>query len=77
MPLYIQALYFLINSTFVIENMHKSPQAGNKLEGVLRETLLEISHGKTDPFHRVVADVVEEITAPDERIHKKTEKLNE
>ena len=47
--------------------MDKPPRAGKKLEGILKETLFEISQGKKDPFHMVVADVLEEITAPEER----------
>ena len=47
--------------------MDKPPQAGKKLEGILKETLFEISQGKKDPFHLVVADVLEEITAPEEK----------
>lgn len=47
--------------------MDKTPRTGKKLEGILKETLFEISQGKKDPFHMVVADVLEEITAPEER----------
>lgn len=46
--------------------MDKPPRADRKLEGILKETLFEISQGKKDPFHMVVADVLEEITAPGE-----------
>lgn len=44
--------------------MDKPPRTGKKLEGILKETLFEISQGKKDPFHIVVADVLEEIAAP-------------
>ena len=57
--------------------MDKPPGSGKKLEGILKETLFEISRGKNDPFHRVVADVVEEITLPEERIRNKKENSND
>lgn len=47
--------------------MDKPPRSDRKLEGILKETLFEISQGKKDPFHIVVADVLEEIAAPVER----------
>ncbi len=54
--------------------MDKPRQAGKNLEGILRETLEEISQGKTDLFHRVVAEVLEEVAAPSERADDKTVK---
>lgn len=54
--------------------MDKPPRADKKLEGILKETLFEISQEKKDPFHLVVADVLEEITAPEERNDGDTEK---
>ncbi|GEM_PF-2111388 len=47
--------------------MDKHPRADRRLECLLKETLFEISQGKKDPFHTVVADVLEEITAPGEK----------
>jgi hypothetical protein len=41
--------------------MDKNRQPGKKLQGILREALEEISLGKTDLFHRVVAEVLEEV----------------
>lgn len=54
--------------------MYKPTQAGKNLEGILRETLEEISRGKTDLFHRVVAEVLEEVAVPNERADDKTVK---
>ncbi len=54
--------------------MDKPPRADRKLEGILKETLFEISQGKKDPFHLVVADVLEEITTPGETNHSGKEK---
>lgn len=54
--------------------MDKPPRADRKLEGILKETLFEISQGKKDPFHLVVADVLEEITTPGETNDSEKEK---
>jgi hypothetical protein len=54
--------------------MDNTPRAGRKLEGILKETLYEISQGKFDLFHRVVADVLDEIAASPERIDSKPTK---
>jgi hypothetical protein len=48
--------------------MDKPSRPGKRLEGILKETLLEISQGKSDPFHRVVADVLNEIAVPADSI---------
>jgi hypothetical protein len=53
--------------------MDKPPRPAGRLEGILKETLFEISQGKNDPFHAVLADVLDDITAHEGRADDKTE----
>lgn len=54
--------------------MDSSPQSGKKISGILKETLFEIARGKSDPFHRVVSDVLDDINSSDKSIDKRPEK---
>jgi len=54
--------------------MDKTPRPGKKIEGMLRETLFETSQGKSDPFHRVVTDVLEDINATEETVNTQQDK---
>jgi hypothetical protein len=54
--------------------MDKPGRPGKKLEVILREALEEISLGKTDLFHRVVAEVLEEIPISVKRADDNAEK---
>lgn len=54
--------------------MDKPPRAGKEIEEMLKETLFEITRGKSDPFHMVVSDVLEDINSPNESVNKRPEK---
>lgn len=54
--------------------MDSPPRSGKKISGILKETLFEIARGKSDPFHRVVSDVLEDINSPDKSVEKRPEK---
>lgn len=50
--------------------------SGKKLNGILREPLEEISMGKTDLFHRVVAEVLEEVPVQGNRADENSGKTD-